>query len=53
MNCVKWVEVKFFSLCLEERRKCAEINAISVFASGSIFDPLKAEKFLPSDDMKE
>ena len=53
MNCVKWVEVKYFHLCLEVTPQCTGINALPVYESNSIFDPFKLKKLRPSNDMKE
>jgi len=47
MNCVKWVEVKFFHLCLEVTPQCAEINELPVNESGFTFDPLQFKIFVP------
>jgi len=54
MNCVKWVEVKYFHLNLEVTPQCTEINAFLVYEAGSTFDPLNLKKKLRrSNDMKE
>ena len=53
MNCVKWVEAKYFRLCLEVTPQCTGINALPVYESNSIFDLLKFKKLRPSDNMKE